>query len=78
MKKSKNDRRLKILLWICVLIGLASAIAWALGWENGAYLILMMMAVATFPLFHFAMHWPFKKNSNLDQEANDSGSDKDP
>ena len=51
---------MKSLLWFCVALGVACAVAWALGWEYAAFGILIAMGISAFPLFHFAMDWPLR------------------
>ena len=36
-------------------------VVFGLGVDEGGFLVFAMMAVATFPLFHFASRWPLKK-----------------
>ena len=48
------------LLAICLAVIATSGIAWALGWVFGPYAMLIAGAFASVPMFHFAMHWPFR------------------
>lgn len=60
---------MKYVLWVCLVFGGISAIAWALGWDYGAFGILIAMAVSAFPMFHFAMSWPLKNGNGADRES---------
>ncbi|MFO1481950.1 MAG: hypothetical protein U1F71_01180 [Verrucomicrobiaceae bacterium] len=39
-----------------------------LGDDRGVFLVLAMMAVATFPLFHFAARWPLRNPKEKDRK----------
>lgn len=62
MNPQQTSRLWKLLLGFSVLGGVVGLVAFAMGVDEGAFLILAMMAAATFPLFHFASRWPLKKD----------------
>ena len=69
------DRIFGFLLGVCLATLLGGGIAWALGWEEGLLVMLVAGAFANLPLFHFAMHWPFreKRNSKKSSLPEESG-----
>lgn len=68
MASRRTTRLLKLLLGLCALGAVAGLVAFALGHDEGVFLIFALMAVATFPLFHFASLWPLKKDDPKDGE----------
>ncbi len=68
--KKSTDRIFRVLLWLCILAGAGSTIAWALGWEHGWFGVLMAGAFSGFPLFHFAMHWPIRDREESKSKEN--------
>ncbi|NRB75459.1 MAG: hypothetical protein HRU46_13945 [Verrucomicrobiales bacterium] len=60
----KTDRVFGIILAVCIAGILGSGIAWALGWEYGPIGMVVAGAFANLPMFHFAMHWPFRRKRN--------------
>ena len=59
-ERSNLDRVFGALLCACVTAMIVSGIAWALGWENGPYVVLIFGGLANVPMFHFAMNWPLR------------------
>lgn len=70
----RTNLLLKLLLVLCLLGGIAGLVAFGQGDSTGAFLFIAMMALATFPLFHFASLWPLKHG---DPSAGNKPSDKD-
>ena len=62
MNSQRTSSLWKLLLLFSALGGVVGLVAFGLGADEGAFLVFAMMAVATFPLFHFASRWPLKKN----------------
>ena len=59
-----TDRIFAWILVLCILAIIICGIAWALGWEYGAFGMIAAAACANLPMFHFAMHWPFREKKN--------------
>jgi len=65
----KTDRIFGAILSTCVVVMIGSGIAWACGWEHGPYLLVIAGGLANVPMFHFAMHWPFRDKGNPDKPS---------
>ncbi|WP_395752249.1 hypothetical protein [Prosthecobacter sp.] len=63
MNSERTDRLWKLLLGFSALGAGVGLVSFGLGVDEGAFLVFAMMAVATFPLFHFASRWPMKKKN---------------
>lgn len=61
MNSQRNTWLWKLLLGFSALGAVVGLVAFGLGVDEGAFLVFAMMAVATFPLFHFASRWPLMK-----------------
>lgn len=62
------DRIFRLLLWGCVLVILGSGMAWwVFDWEDAWLVMFGAGALANLPLFHFAMHRPYRTKSDSDQ-----------
>lgn len=62
MNSQRTSLLWKLLLGFSALGSMVGLVAFGMGVDEGAFLFLAMMAVATFPLFHFASRWPLKKD----------------
>lgn len=54
--------RWRLLLGFSALAAVVGLVAFGMGVDEGAFLVIAMMAVATFPMFYFASRWPLKKD----------------
>ncbi len=66
----KTDWVMKWLLWGCGIVAVAcGGAAYYYEWFPGGVIAFSMVGVAAFPIFHFAMHWPFRQQKKNEKDA---------
>ena len=58
------NRFFKWLLALSALGAIAALATFGMGMDEGGWVVFAMMAVATFPMFHFAAQWPLNRSDS--------------